>query len=90
MQTGPDVLVIGGGVMGASVAYWLTRMAPGTKVRVVEMDPSYTYASTALSVASIRSQFSNPVNVQISRLRARVHPRFCPVRALGRRARSWG
>ncbi|WP_372837787.1 NAD(P)/FAD-dependent oxidoreductase [Phaeovulum sp.] len=67
MQTGSDVLVIGGGVMGASIAYWLTRMAPGTKVRVVEMDPSYAYASTALSVASIRSQFSNPVNVQISR-----------------------
>lgn len=67
MQAGPDVLVIGGGVMGASVAYWITRMAPGTKVRVVEMDPSHARAATALSVASIRSQFSNPVNVAISR-----------------------
>jgi glycine/D-amino acid oxidase-like deaminating enzyme len=62
-----DVLVVGGGVMGASVAYWLTRMAPGTRVCVVEKDPSYARASTALSVASIRSQFSNPVNVAISR-----------------------
>lgn len=67
MDTKPDVLVIGGGVMGASIAYWITRMAPGTRVSVVEMDPSYARASTALSVASIRSQFSNPVNVQISR-----------------------
>jgi len=67
MRAGPDVLVIGGGVMGASVAYWITRMAPGTKVRVVEMDPSHARAATALSVASIRSQFSNPVNVAISR-----------------------
>ncbi len=67
MDDKPDVLVIGGGVMGASIAYWITRMAPGTRVSVVEMDPSYARASTALSVASIRSQFSNPVNVQISR-----------------------
>ncbi|MDP2062881.1 MAG: FAD-binding oxidoreductase [Phaeovulum sp.] len=67
MDLKPDVLVIGGGVMGASVAYWITRIAPGTRVSVVEMDPSYARASTALSVASIRSQFSNPVNVQISR-----------------------
>lgn len=62
-----DVLVIGGAVMGASVAFWLTRMAPGLTVRVVEPDPSYARAATALSVASIRSQFSNPVNVKISR-----------------------
>lgn len=62
-----DVLVIGGAVMGASVAYWLTRMQPGLRVTVVEMDPSFARASTALSAASIRQQFSNPVNVQISR-----------------------
>jgi len=67
MRESPDVLVIGGGVMGASVAYWITRLAPGTRVMVVEMDPSFARASTALSVASIRSQFSNAVNVQISR-----------------------
>lgn len=53
--------------MGASVAFWLTRMQPGLRVRVVEMDPSFARASTALSAASIRQQFSNPVNVQISR-----------------------
>jgi len=62
-----DVVVIGGAIMGASVAFWLTRLAPGMRVRVVEPDPTYAHAATALSVASIRSQFSNPVNVQISR-----------------------
>lgn len=64
---GTDVLVIGGAVMGASVAFWLTRMQPGLQVTVVEMDPSFARSSTALSAASIRQQFSNPVNVQISR-----------------------
>ena len=62
-----DVVVIGGAVMGASVAYWLTRLHPGLEVLVVERDPGFARASTALSVASIRQQFSSPVNVAISR-----------------------
>ncbi|TKA95865.1 FAD-binding oxidoreductase [Cereibacter changlensis] len=62
-----DVVVIGGAVMGASAAYWLTRMQPGLRVVVVERDASFARASTALSVASIRSQFSTAVNVAISR-----------------------
>lgn len=67
MQDSRDVVVIGGAVMGASVAWWLTRMQPGLRVSVIERDPSYARAATALSVASVRSQFSNPVNVEISR-----------------------
>lgn len=62
-----DVAIVGGGVMGASAAWWLKGMAPGLSVTVIERDPTYARAATALSVASIRSQFSNPVNVQISR-----------------------
>lgn len=34
---------------------------------MIERDPTYAKSATALSVASIRSQFSNPVNVAISR-----------------------
>ena len=62
-----DVVVIGGAVMGASCAFWLTRLQPDLKVLVVEQDTSFARASTALSVASIRSQFSTRVNVAISR-----------------------
>ncbi|SNX73638.1 glycine/D-amino acid oxidase-like deaminating enzyme [Cereibacter ovatus] len=62
-----DVVVIGGAVMGASAAFWLTRMQPGLRVVVVERDTSFARASTALSVASIRMQFTTPVNVAISR-----------------------
>ena len=53
--------------MGASAAYWLTRMQPGLSVTVIEPDPSYARAATALSAASIRQQFTTAVNVQISR-----------------------
>ena len=61
-----DVAIVGGGVMGASVAFWLTRMQPGLSVTVVERDPSHARAATALSLASIRQQFTNEVNVKIS------------------------
>jgi FAD-dependent oxidoreductase domain-containing protein 1 len=60
------VVVIGGGVMGSALAYWLTRLDSASKVTVVERDPSYEYASSALSAASIRQQFSTPVNIRIS------------------------
>lgn len=62
-----DVLVIGGAVMGASVAFWLTKMQPGISVLVIEQDPSFAKAATALSVASVRQQFTTQVNVEISR-----------------------
>jgi FAD-dependent oxidoreductase domain-containing protein 1 len=62
-----DVVVVGGGVMGASCAYWLTRMSPGLRVTVVERDTTYARSATALSVASVRQQFSTEANVKISR-----------------------
>lgn len=67
MGQGTEVAIIGGGVMGCSAAFWLTRMAPGLSVTVIERDPTWAQAATALSAASIRSQFSTEVNVRISR-----------------------
>lgn len=67
MKMTADVIIVGGAVMGSSVAWWLTKMQPGLDVLVLERDPSYTQASTALSVASIRQQFTTAANVRISR-----------------------
>jgi FAD-dependent oxidoreductase domain-containing protein 1 len=61
-----EVVIIGGGVMGSALAYWLTRLAPSLGVTVIERDPSYANASSALSAASIRQQFSTAVNIRIS------------------------
>jgi glycine/D-amino acid oxidase-like deaminating enzyme len=63
-----DTVVIGGAVMGSSVAYWLSQN-PGYdgSVLVVEPDPTYERSSTTLSEASIRHQFSTPVNISLSR-----------------------
>jgi len=52
--------------MGSALAYWLTRLDPNMSVVVVERDPTYSTASSALSAASIRQQFTTPVNIRIS------------------------
>ena len=61
-----DVAVVGGGVMGCSVAYHLVKSDPTLAVVVVERDPSYTRASSTLSVGNARVQFSLRQNIQIS------------------------
>jgi FAD-dependent oxidoreductase domain-containing protein 1 len=62
-----DIVIVGGAAMGSSAAWWASGMAPDARILVLEPDPTYARSATALSVASVRSQFSNPVNVQISR-----------------------
>lgn len=61
-----DVIIVGGGIMGSSTAFNLMKMDQKLKVAVVERDPTYTRASTTLSMANIRIQFSLKQNVQIS------------------------
>src|SRR5579872_7441629 len=61
-----DIAIVGGGVMGSALACWLKRLQPQRSVSVIERDLRYTYASSALSAASIRQQFTTPVNIRIS------------------------
>ena len=62
-----DVIIIGGGIMGSAVAYYLMNTDKTLKVAVVERDPSYARASTTLSMSNVRIQFSLKENIQISR-----------------------
>jgi glycine/D-amino acid oxidase-like deaminating enzyme len=63
-----DVAIVGGGAVGSSIAYWLTRDAAWRgRVAVIERDPTYARASSALSASSIRQQFSTPLNIHLSR-----------------------
>jgi len=71
-----DVIIVGGGVMGCSTAYHLMKMDPTLKVAVVERDPTYERASTTLSMANIRIQFSLKQNVQVSQYAFEALDRF--------------
>lgn len=63
-----DVLIAGGGVIGSSIAYFLSAGMDNRKLRVavVERDPAYRKASTALSVGGVRQQFSTTENILLS------------------------
>jgi FAD-dependent oxidoreductase domain-containing protein 1 len=60
-----SVVIIGGGVIGAATACFLAR-DHAAAVTVLERDPSYRQASSALSASSIRQQFSTPINIALS------------------------
>ena len=52
-----DVLIVGGGAVGSSIAYHLKSDPNFTgSVAVAERDPTYARASSALSASSIRQQ----------------------------------
>jgi FAD-dependent oxidoreductase domain-containing protein 1 len=63
-----DVVIVGGAIVGSAVATFLAlRPDWDGRVVVVERDQTYRTSSTTLSAASIRLQFSTPLNIEISR-----------------------
>jgi glycine/D-amino acid oxidase-like deaminating enzyme len=62
-----DVLIIGGGAIGAAVAYFLRLRDPSVSVTVVERDPTYELASTPRASGGVRRLFSLPENIQLSK-----------------------
>lgn len=85
-----DVVIIGGGIMGSATAYYLKRTAPDLQTAVIEMDPSYSRASTTLSMSNARIQFSFRPNVQISQYAFEVLENFEQEMAVNDRKPSIG
>jgi glycine/D-amino acid oxidase-like deaminating enzyme len=63
-----DLVIVGGGMIGSSVAWWTMRDPDwGGRILVVERDHSYAQAASTLTHSCIRQQFGSEVNVLISR-----------------------
>ncbi|HYU11433.1 MAG TPA: FAD-binding oxidoreductase [Stellaceae bacterium] len=60
------IVIIGGGIIGSAIAAFLGERQAAEGVLIVERDPTYCRASSALSTSSIRQQFSVPINVALS------------------------
>jgi FAD-dependent oxidoreductase domain-containing protein 1 len=71
-----DIIIVGGGIIGGSIAYNLMNSDGKLKIAVVEMDPTYSLASTTLSVSNARIQFSLKENIKISQYALDALERF--------------
>jgi sarcosine oxidase, subunit beta len=64
MQTA-DIIIIGGGIVGSSIAYHLTE-AGCRNVLIIEREAHQGKGSTGKSMGGVRAQFTTPVNIQMS------------------------
>ena len=71
-----DIIIIGGGIVGSSIAYHLSQLAAVGTVLVLERDHTYTHAATPLANGGIRRLFSLPENIQMADFGLSFYQRF--------------
>ena len=72
-----DVVIIGGAIVGSSIAWFLSQQSDFTgRILVVERDPSYEFASTSRTNSCVRQQFSTEINIKISQFTAEYVKNF--------------
>ena len=62
-----DIAIIGGGIIGSAIAYYLTRDGRGGRVAVIERDNTYSEAATPRGSGGIRQLFSLQENIEMAR-----------------------
>lgn len=71
-----DVVIMGGGIIGASIAYHLRLEGVTGRILVLEQDSTYARAATPMSMGGIRQQFSVPCNIAMARYGLAFYERF--------------
>ena len=52
-----DIIIIGGGIIGSSIAYFLARTGRAGSIAVIEPDSTYELATTPKGAGGIRQLF---------------------------------
>ena len=60
------IVIIGGGVIGSSIAYHLAQAGYAGDVVVLEPDPTYEFAATPRATGGIRQLYTVPENIRMS------------------------
>lgn len=83
MANKTDIIIVGGGVIGSSIAYNLLNDGYTGEVTVFEKDKVYEFASTPRSAGGFRQLFTTGINVQISRYGLKKYTTFAEDMAIG-------
>lgn len=75
MKQTADVVIIGGGIVGASVAFHLAERGC-TNVLVVEREVEQGLGSTGRATGGVRAQFATAINIRMSRYSIDFFSRF--------------
>ncbi|MFD1851862.1 NAD(P)/FAD-dependent oxidoreductase [Oceanobacillus bengalensis] len=78
-----DIIIVGGGVIGSSIAYNLMQDGYEGEITIFEKDRTYEFASTPRSAGGIRQLFTTAINVQISRYSLQKYLTFPEDMAVG-------
>lgn len=70
-----DIVIVGGGCMGAAAAYYLTLHGAG-RVVLIERDVQLGTGSTGRNAGGVRHQFSDPANIALSKESIALFERF--------------
>ena len=76
MASRANIVIVGGGIVGSSIAYHLTHAGGAGEVIVIERDPTYEHAATPRSNGGVRRLFSLPENIQMSAYGLEFYRRF--------------
>lgn len=66
-MTKADIAIIGGGIIGSSIAYHLASAGNAGDILVIERDSTYEFAATPRGSGGIRQLFSLQENIDMSR-----------------------
>lgn len=77
-----DIIIIGGGIIGSSIAYFLARTGRAGSIAVIEPDSTYELATTPKGAGGIRQLFSQPENIEMSRYSLQFYRDFATTMAV--------
>ncbi|HEU0218661.1 MAG TPA: FAD-dependent oxidoreductase [Stellaceae bacterium] len=70
------IVIIGGGVIGSSIAYHLAIAGHAADVVVIEPDPTYEFAASPRATGGIRQLFTVPENIRMAQYGHEIYRQF--------------